>query len=56
MAKGPKPMREWGNEGRTWPAIIARGRVDAKESATLATEHSGLPFAMWTQRVGVQEL
>jgi hypothetical protein len=55
LAKGPKPMREWGNKGMTWPAIAARGRADAKESVALATEHSGLPFVMRTLTVGAQE-
>ncbi len=49
-------MRELGNEGRTWPNIAAKGRVDANASAALGTEHSGLPFAMRTLTVGAREL
>jgi hypothetical protein len=30
-ANGPKPMREWGKEGMTWPDIAAKGRADAKK-------------------------
>jgi hypothetical protein len=44
LAKGSKLMKEWGNKGMTWSGIAAGGRVDAKESVALATEHSGLPY------------
>jgi hypothetical protein len=56
LAKGHKPMREWGKEGMTWPNKAARGRADAKESGALVTERSGIPFAMRMPTVRAREL
>jgi hypothetical protein len=51
-AKGPKPMREWGKEGITWPRIAEGGRDGADARVALATDLSGRPFATRTPTVG----
>jgi hypothetical protein len=45
LAKGPRPIRVWGEDGMTWPDIVARGSVETKASMALATERSGPSFA-----------
>ena len=51
-ANGPKPMREWGKVGITWPCIAAGGRDGAEARVALATDRSGRPFATRTPTVG----
>jgi hypothetical protein len=51
-AKGPKPMRVWGNDGMTCPRIDAGGRDGAEARVALATDFSGRPFATRTATVG----
>jgi hypothetical protein len=52
LAKGPKPMRVWGNDGTTCPRINAGGRDGAEARVALATDFSGRPFATQTAMVG----
>ncbi len=52
LAKGPKPMRVWGNDGMTCPRINAGGRDGAEARVVLATDLSGRPFATRTATVG----
>ncbi len=52
LAKGPKPMRVWGNDGMTCPHINAGGRDGAEARVPLATDFSGRPFATRTAMVG----
>jgi hypothetical protein len=51
-AKGPKPMRVWGNDGMTCPHIDAGGRDGAEARVPLATDFSGRPFTTRTATVG----
>jgi hypothetical protein len=52
LAKGPKLMRVWGNEGITCPCIAAGGRDGAEASIALATDCTGRPFATRTTTEG----
>ncbi len=52
LAKGPKPMRVWGNDGMTCPRIDAGGRDGAEARVALATDFSGRPFATRTAMMG----
>jgi hypothetical protein len=52
LAKGPKPIRVWGNDGMTCPCIDAGGRDGAEARVALATDFSGRPFATQTATVG----
>jgi hypothetical protein len=56
LAKGPRPMRVWGKDGMTRPGIVAGGSMETKASMTLATEHSGHPFATVMPTVGARGL
>jgi hypothetical protein len=56
LAKGPRPMRVWGNDGMTWPDIVAGGNAKTKASMALAAEHLGHPFATLMPTVGARGL
>ncbi len=43
LAKGPKPMKVWGKEGMTWPAIVDGERVGTEARVALAMECLGYP-------------
>jgi hypothetical protein len=56
VGKRLKPMRVWGKEGMTWPAIIDGGSAGMEARVALAMECLGHPLATMMLTVGARGL
>ncbi len=55
LVKGTRQMRVWGEDGMTWPNIVAGGSAE-EASVVLATERLGHLFATVTPTVSARGL